>query len=138
MKYISIFLLYIWTCHAFAGTVIINPDNALRFSSDADSKSFIRRVFLGKVKSFPDGGTIVPVALRKGSPGTQKFNEQVLNLSESQVGAYWAKKIFTGKGTPPKELASDEEVIKLVASNPNLVGYIEGSGDESVKKVLTF
>jgi hypothetical protein len=44
---------------------------------------------------------------------------------------------FTGKGTPPKEVANSAEVKKTLAGNPGLIGYIEKSAvDGSVKTLL--
>jgi hypothetical protein len=47
--------------------------------------------------------------------------------------------VFTGKGTPPKELLTDQEVIDLVSQNPSMIGYIEKeSVTSAVKVVATF
>jgi len=45
----------------------------------------------------------------------------------SKLKGHWSKLIFTGKGTPPKEVSTDAEVIELVAANPNIIGYINAS-----------
>jgi hypothetical protein len=67
------------------------------------------------------------------------FNEKILNKTSSQMKAYWSKLVFTGKGTPPKELLSDKEVIDLVSKNPNMIGYIQKeSVTAAVKVVATF
>jgi ABC-type phosphate transport system substrate-binding protein len=67
------------------------------------------------------------------------FEKKVLNKSASQIKAYWSKLVFTGKGTPPKEVSSDAEVINLIKSNPNLIGYVdESSVTGDVKVIATF
>jgi ABC-type phosphate transport system substrate-binding protein len=44
--------------------------------------------------------------------------------------------VFTGKATPPKELASSADVVKAVAADPSAIGYVEkGAVDASVKVV---
>jgi len=44
-----------------------------------------------------------------------------------------------GKGTPPKELENDSEVIKMVAANPNTIGFVSASAvSDDVKVVLNF
>jgi hypothetical protein len=46
--------------------------------------------------------------------------------------------MFTGKGQPPKVLASAAEVKKAVAADPQSVGYIDRADvDSTVKVVLT-
>ena len=57
--------------------------------------------------------------------------------SESQLTSYWSKITFTGKGQPPQRESNDTSVKELVASNPNLIGYIDSSMvDDSVKVIF--
>ncbi|NQD38114.1 phosphate ABC transporter substrate-binding protein [Permianibacter sp. IMCC34836] len=112
--------------------VIVHPGNAAALSSDD-----IQKLFLGKIKSFPAGGEATPVNLKEGSAVREQFNQGLLGKSESQVKAYWSQLVFTGKGTPPKELDNDEAVKAFVASTPAGVGYIDASKvDGTVKVVL--
>lgn len=126
------------TLLAFCGSlcaevaVIVHPSNANTLTVDQVSK-----IFLGRDKTFPDGSQAVPAALADGSAATAAFNTTVLKKSASQLKSYWSKLVFTGKGTPPKEVASDAELIKLIAANPNLIGYVDAAAvDASVKVVL--
>ncbi len=118
---------------AFAGiAVIVNPG-----VSDSPSKSDIAKLFLGKKKKF-GGGKAAPLNQPESSDITALFNDQVIGKSNSQLKSYWSKLIFTGKGTPPKEMASDDAVKAEVASNPSAIGYIdEASVDDTVKVILT-
>ncbi len=112
--------------------VVVHPSNSQNLSADD-----IQRLFLGKLKSFPGGGEANPVNLREGQPAREQFNQQFLNKSESQLKAYWSQLVFTGKGTPPKELDNDDAVKAHVANNPSGIGYIDASNvDGSVKVVL--
>ncbi len=111
--------------------VVVHPSNAA--SLDQASLS---RIFLGKMKSFPGGGQAVPLNQSEGNAATAEFNNKVLKKSASQLKAYWSKLVFTGKGTPPKALASDSEVINLVSSNPNVIGYVDASAVTGAVKVV--
>lgn len=114
--------------------VIVHPSNA-----SALDKNTITRIFLGKSKSFPNGDQAVPVNQKDSAAQTSEFNSKVLNKSSSQLKAYWSKLVFTGKGTPPKDLDSNEDVIKLVSTNPNLIGYVDAASvTDGVKVVGTF
>ena len=114
--------------------VIVNPANSNSLS-DAD----ISRAFLGKLKTFEDGQSILAVNGKANSESRVEFEQKVLKKSSAQVKAYWSKRLFTGKGKPPQELASDSEVLKLVASTPNAIGYVDASqADASVKVLKTF
>ncbi|RZP31335.1 MAG: phosphate ABC transporter substrate-binding protein, partial [Alteromonas sp.] len=63
----------------------------------------------------------------------------VLGKSESQYSAFWSKLVFTGRGTPPEMIATEDEMLNLVATNPNTIGFVdEGKVDGTVKVVGTF
>ena len=112
--------------------VIVNPGNGASLSSED-----VQRLFLGKLKSFPGGVEATPVNQKEGQPAREQFNQAVLNKSESQLKAYWSQLVFTGKGTPPKELENDDAIKTLVASTPGAIGYIDAAKvDGSVKVVL--
>ncbi len=131
------FILFVVTLfistHINAGSVIVHPSNAAALDDAA-----IKRIFLGKSKSFPGGSAAVPMSLDDDSAGAESFNRVVLGKSVSQLKSYWSKQLFTGKGTPPQSVASEAEMIGLIADNPNMIGYIEGEGDDRVKVVKTF
>ena len=112
--------------------VIVNPGNAASLSADD-----VQRLFLGKLKSFPGGGEANPINQKEGQPSREQFNQTILSKSESQLKAYWSQLVFTGKGTPPKELDNDEAVKAFVANTPAGIGYIDASKvDGSVKVIL--
>lgn len=111
--------------------VIVHPSN-----TNTIDESFIKKAFTGKVKSFDNGESVIAINQESDTKSVEEFNEKLLNKSASQLKAYWSKQIFTGKGTPPKEVSNDNEVIKLVSTNPNLIGYIDASTvNDSVKVV---
>lgn len=114
--------------------VIVHPANG-----DAIDKDMVAKVFLGKTKSWSSGTSVVPLNQKEGSGIRSGFDEDVLGKSSSQVKSYWSKLMFTGKGTPPKELDSGSAVKSAVASDPAAIGYIDASEvDDSVKVVFTF
>ena len=114
--------------------VIVNPANANVVSADD-----LNRLFLGRASSFADGSKATPLNLSEGQVARDEFDSKVLNRSSAQLKAYWSKLVFTGKGTPPKEMADDAAVKAAVAADPNAIGYISsGSVDGTVKVVTTF
>ncbi len=115
--------------------VIVNPEAKV----DALSEGEVKRIYLSKLKTFPNGGEIVPIDQAKASKIYEAFYTTVVKKSISQISAYWARAVFTGAGMPPKQSEGGSAgVKKLVADNPNLIGYIEKEAvDSSVKVVLT-
>ncbi|XLZ71888.1 phosphate ABC transporter substrate-binding protein [Massilia sp. SR12] len=107
-----------------------SPVTALRAEQVAD-------IFLAETRRFPDGGEAVALDLPIGAPLRDEFYLKVANRTPALMKAYWTKKIFTGRGQPPRELQNSQAVRKLVADNPTLIGYIERSAlDASVRPVL--
>lgn len=114
--------------------VVVHPSN-----NNALDEATISKIYLGREKSFADGTSVIPVSQGETAPVTAEFNDKVLKKTGSQLKAYWSKLVFTGKGTPPKEATSDEDVMNLVSSNPSLVGYVDASKvNSSVKVILKF
>ncbi|MDO6497490.1 phosphate ABC transporter substrate-binding protein [Photobacterium sanguinicancri] len=110
-----------------AVVVIANPAAA-----DLDA-STIKKVYLGKAKSL----NIDAIDLDDGQPLKSEFHAKVTGKTEAQLQAYWAKKVFTGKGQPPKAVSSSAIVKNTVASTANAIGYIDESEvDGSVKVIL--
>ena len=98
----------------------------------------VSSIYLGKSDKFPNGSTALPLDQTSGSPIRGLFYDKVTGKSEAQVKAAWSRLVFSGKGTPPKEISSSSEVKKLVSSNPSTIGYIEKSAvDSSVKVVFS-
>lgn len=115
-------------------SIIVHPSD-----SSTASERDIRQVFLGRSTSLPGGQKVSPVNLPEGHPAREEFNEKVLKKSDGQLKAYWSGRIFTGKGLPPKELASDENIIHVVSSFPGCIGYISTeSVTDAVKVLISF
>ena len=115
--------------------VIVHPDNP---SASLDA-SVISRMYLGKTKKFPGGSTVIPIDQSDSADIRSGFLSSVMGKSARQVKSYWSKRIFTGKGTPPKQVGSSAEVKELISSNPSTIGYIDASEvDGSVKVIYSY
>jgi len=133
----SCLLLAAALCHdaAAAGELVVivsskSPVTALRQEQVAD-------IFLGQIASFPGGSEAVALDQRLGSPERDEFYAKVTSKTPPLVKAYWTKMIFTGRGQPPREVAGNAAIRKMVADNPGLIGYIDKAAlDPSVKTVL--
>lgn len=112
--------------------VVVHPsvkDSGITVAQAAD-------VFLGKANALPSGHKTVPMDQGEGRAARDEFYSKVAKKDAAQLKAYWSRLIFTGKGQPPKELSDDAEVLQLVSTNPNIVGYVDGSANTSKVKVL--
>jgi ABC-type phosphate transport system substrate-binding protein len=106
--------------------VIVNPGSGV----SSLTRSEVKALYLGKSKS------LKPFDQAKGSKIREKFIDKVVGKSESQFKAYWSKKIFSGKGTPPKVLGSNSAVKSRVAGSVGAIGFIDSSAVDSSVKVV--
>lgn len=111
--------------------VIVHPQNPVT----AIERRFVADAFLKKVTHWRHGEALRPVDLRDTAP-RRRFSEEVLARPVSAVRSYWQQQIFSGRGIPPPELDSDDEVVRFVLSNPGAIGYVSGHAELGGAKVL--
>jgi ABC-type phosphate transport system substrate-binding protein len=115
-------------------SVIVNNAN-----SDTIDAQTLKRIYLGKMKTFPNGNKVTLLTLKDSDPSTEPFRKKALRKSNSQFKSYWSKLAFTGKGMPPKEMDNAAEMIKAVKADTAAMGFVDSamvSGD--VKVIATF
>lgn len=95
------------------------------------TKDQVADIFLGR-----GGAAMVPTDQPESNPLREEFYSKVVGKSAAQAKAHWSKLAFTGKGTPPKEGQNSAEIKKMLAGDPQLVGYIEKSAVDGNVKVL--
>jgi TonB family protein len=121
---------------AFAGNVkvIVNPS----VRTDSISPEELRAVFLLQRRTLKDGSSVIPV-LQKGGATHEAFLREFLNRESEELRTYYQGLVFTGKGSMPKELNSDSEVVNYVALTKGTMGYVSSSANtEGVKVLVVF
>jgi ABC-type phosphate transport system substrate-binding protein len=113
-----------------AETVIVNPKSTTTVLSEDQC----RELFLGKKTTWDDGSKVVVVVLRNGPShdGLMKL----LSKSSSQFNIGWKKLVFTGKGSMPEQVDSEDEMASFVARTPGAIAFIDsGKVKDGVKPV---
>lgn len=133
MIFVGLFLL---AQNAFAGGMVItNKATAI----SALSKSEVKALFLKKKSSFSDGSKVVVGDQTEDSSIRKEFSKQVIGKKTKKLKLYWSKRVFAGKGTPPKEIGDNSAVIAWVAKTPNSLGYVsDDTATGSVKVLLKY
>lgn len=140
-------LMILMSMPALAGDVriIVNPS----VKAEGISASEVRSVFLEERNSLSDGTHVEPV-LSKGRPAHAAFLRQYLGKSDDVLQNYYSTLVFTGKGSMPKILQSDEAVVAYVARTRGAIGYVDPttllngvktlavyeSGDKGARKLI--
>ncbi|MBC7001363.1 hypothetical protein BIZ37_02235 [Photobacterium sp. BZF1] len=89
------------------------------------TKSKARMLYKGRTKKLNGSIKIVLVDLPEKSIHREEFYNMLLGKSVSQMNGYWASLSFSGKGTPPEELSSDDikDILEWLNDNPNGIAY---------------
>jgi TonB family protein len=129
-------LVILLSVNAPAGNVRIIANPSVR--AEAVSASEIKSVFLEERNSLRDGTHVEPV-LSKGGPAHEAFLRDYLGQNDDALQNYYRALVFTGKGSMPKALHSDEEVVAYVAKTRGAIGYVRSTARvEGVKTLAVY
>ena len=113
--------------------IIVHPDNpAVRLS-----RRFVADAFLKRAVRWPDREPVWPVDLSAHSAVRSAFSEQVLGKPLTALRMHWQQLIFTGRGLPPPELASDAAVREYVLRQRGAIGYVSAGAPYAPARVVT-
>lgn len=100
--------------------VIVNRGNPVtRLTAEQ-----VSQLFRKQTTSWETGATVVPVDLKEGTGVRGAFSRDILGKSVAAEKARWQRLVFSGRGVPPMELATDDEVVAFVAANLYAIGYV--------------
>jgi len=111
---------------AFAQGVKVIANSSVQATSI--SASDLKSVYLEEKSSLTGSGHVEPV-LAKGGPAHEAFLKHVLGRSDSDLQMYYRSLVFTGRGSMPKTLDSDEAVVAYVAKTRGAIGYVSLAAD---------
>ena len=117
-------LTILLSANAVASNVRIIANPSVR--AEAVSASEIKSVFLQERNSLRDGTHVEPV-LSKGGPTHAAFLRDYLGRNDDALQNYYRALVFTGKGSMPKALHSDAEVVAYVAKTRGAIGYVSST-----------
>jgi len=103
--------------------------------ADSISTGELKKVFLEEKNALHDGTHVEPV-LEKGGPAHQAFLRECLGSTDDDLQTYYRVLVFTGKGSMPKELGSDAEIVAYVAKTRGAIGYVSAEASAEGVKTL--
>ena len=107
--------------------------NATVSASDV-SAGDLKSIFLGTKTSLGDSH-VTPV-LEKSGPAHDAFLKECVGKSDAALNTYYRSLVFTGKGSMPKTLGSDQEIVEYVAKTKGAIGYVGAGTTVSGAKTL--
>jgi hypothetical protein len=111
--------------------VIISASNPLDKLSLADLKLIYQR----KSQIDAEGNRWIPLNLTVNDPLRRSFSLSLFSMLPEEQDDYWNIQYFNGI-SPPKVLASEEAILRFVASTTGAIGYIRQQKADSRVKVL--
>lgn len=112
--------------------VIVNPKNAVT----AVDRQFLEDAFFKRVTRWPDARVIRPADLHTKSTARSRFSREILDRSVAAVRAYWQQRVFSGRGVPPPEFGTEEQVVQYVLQHEGAVGYVSADADLKGSKLI--
>ena len=112
--------------------VIVNQNSGV----NKMSRDEIINIFLGRSRQLPSGVTALPLDLPSTSPEREQFYSRLTGKSMSEINAYWARLIFSGRASPPSPVHSQEEAMQMVIDNRSAMGYVARSKVIPLVKII--
>jgi len=138
MKYLR-FLVWVAGLSVFASLTARAGDVKVIANSSVSASSVtaddLKGVFLEEKSSLSDGSRVAPV-LQKGGAAHEEFVKKYLGKTDDALQTYYRSLVFTGKGSMPKALGSDDEVVAYVAKTKGAIGYVSAGASAPGVKTL--
>ncbi len=115
-------LLMAWTGVAQAELVLIA--NA-KIAEGSISREEAINIYMGRLRRFPSGTAAQPLDLPSNGIEKALFYRLLVNKDLSDIDAYWARLVFSGRASSPRTLGSPKEVVERVAKETNAIGYVD-------------
>ena len=88
----------------------------------------LRKIYFQNGGRLQDGHVVAPLDYKEDSVEREQFYQRAFGRSKAQMKAYWAQRIFTGKGNPPRVVESAKEAAEQVAKNSgSYIAYMKES-----------
>lgn len=104
------------------------------------SRSEVINIYMGRQKKLGGSDTALPLDLGGINPTKKAFYMQLLDKQLPEINSYWARLMFSGLGSPPRQLDSVEDIIQTIRNNIGAIGYLpytEITDDLRVVYILT-
>jgi hypothetical protein len=118
--------------HGIAVAIVVNRSQKIGDMSLQD----VRKLFLGEKGTLPNGQRVSLLMTPPGTPEREAVLRQIYRMSENEFTKYVLQSAFTGRQSPPREVPA-AEMKKLVAANPNAIGYLPVTQvDDAIRAIL--
>lgn len=126
--------LSVLTAGASELAVVVNLQSGI----EPLTKAEVINIFLGRQKKLPSGKTALTLDLNGENAEKRQFYARLVDKDLAEINSYWARLIFSGQGSPPRQIETTEELLDIIENNRGAIGYIERAKvDQRVKIIYT-
>lgn len=105
--------------------------------TEAISPNQLLDIYTLNSQNWSDGKKIYITDFKGDSEIRTKFYSS-MSINKNDIKRIWLRKQFSGSGTPPLTVTTNEEMIEKVLSKPGTIGYVPADQiPENTKVILT-
>jgi ABC-type phosphate transport system substrate-binding protein len=124
--------IVVFTSIAKATEIVVNKT----VPAEGYSASDIRAIFTMKKRFWSNQRQIKVYTLSDSNPLHKDFVKNNLNMFPHQIRLIWDRITFSGTGSAPIELDSEQEMINKIANTPDAIGYLNSKSDnENIRSI---
>jgi hypothetical protein len=101
--------------------VVTHPHNGI----EKMSKDEVINIYMGRYRKMPNGETALALDLSKPQGEKAHFYNLMVGKELPEINSYWARLMFSGQGSPPRQIDSVEELITIISSNKGALAYMD-------------
>lgn len=134
-------LLLLLACISYSGSLKASNDFVvvanLHAGIDKMSKDEVINVYMGRNRKLASGVNAQPIDLENPLAEKEIFYSVMVNKELPEISSYWARLMFSGQGSPPRQVMTTEQALELVSSIKGAIAYIDRKKiDKRVKIVF--
>ena len=115
--------------------VIVNPASGV----ERLRREEVVNLFLGRTRQLPSGLPALPLDQGPEAPNRARFYRDLVSKELPDINAYWARLLFSGQATPPRQIASEADLLDFVRTHPGAIAYVDrAKADRRVRIVFEF
>ncbi len=109
----------------------------LQAGIDKMSKDEVINVYMGRNRKLASGINAQPLDIETPLGEKANFYNVMVNKELSEISSYWARLLFSGQGSPPRQVSTAEQALDLVSNSKGAIAYIDRKKiDKRVKIVF--
>lgn len=98
----------------------------------------VRAIFTMQQRFWPNGEQIKVFTLPDSNPIYKDFVKNNLNMFPHQLRRGWDRMVFSGTGSAPVSLDSEQEMIDRLVNTPYSIGYLNSRPDNEKIRLFEY